>query len=121
MCTPIPNWKDLIIGFIAKTEEEKGEAYRDLHNLTYENHNRHILLFNSILKEECEKNNIVYFDTTEECFDFEKFTLKEKYLGRCNHYRGGESDLRGVIDQNGDNLYGVETYITFLEKILQTL
>ena len=74
------------------------------------------LLFNKILKEKCDEENIIYFDLTNECCNItdNEISVKKEYLDikkKDHHYNG----CHGNID---DKLYKL-TYTTFLTKLLQ--
>lgn len=89
-------------------------------NITYNSKNNDIILFNSILKKECELNNIKYFDLTKKCC-FKKnnnYLLKKKYIGKDYHYKGAENvDLFNLEKKT----YGALTYSIFLNILVQNL
>ena len=89
-------------------------------DMSYNSKNDDIILFNSILKKECELNNIKYFDLTKNCC-FKKdnnYYIKKKYIGKDYHYKGAEnSNLLNLEYKN----YGLCTYYIFLNKLVQNL
>lgn len=89
-------------------------------NISYNSSNHDIILFNSILKKECELNNIIYFDLTKKCCFKKKnnYFIKEKYIGKDYHYKGAESpDVFNLENKN----YGLFTYSIFLNILVQNL
>lgn len=52
--------------------------------------NNDTIIFNELLKSECIKNNIIYFDLIEECSEKinNKTLLKSEFIGDDHHYKG---------------------------------
>ena len=88
-------------------------------DISYNSKNHDIILFNSILKKECELNNIKYFDLTKNCcFKKDNYFIKKKYIGRDYHYKGAENpDIFNLENKN----YGLSTYSIFLNILVQNL
>lgn len=89
-------------------------------NLSYEEKNENILLFNSILKKECKINNIKYFDLTKDCSfkNNNNLSIKKKYIGKDYHYKGAEND---DIYNKQHQRYGINTHWKFLNILVQNL
>ena len=80
--------------------------------------NEDIKLFNYLLKTECKKNNIKYFDLTNEC-TYQKngiIHVKNEFIGQDHHYKGGE--MKPVYNSKirKDKCYGYSTYFIFLKN-----
>ena len=89
-------------------------------NISYNSKNHDIILFNSILKKECELNNVKYFDLTNKCCLKKKnnYFIKKKYIGKDYHYKGAENpDVFNLESKN----YGLFTYSIFLNILVQNL
>ena len=73
--------------------------------------------------EYCKKNNIIYFDTTNECCNIEKesTTVMNEYIGKDNHYKGAEFESIFIKELDEDKNYGNMTYFTFLNKLMTNI
>lgn len=72
------------------------------YNDQFNNH----FLFNNKLKTECEKNNICYFDLTEETVYNKK--IKQEFIGNDNHFSGAD-------------IPNEHTHVIFLNKLFKTI
>lgn len=85
-------------------------------NLTIEEMNKDTIIFNKMLQDACDKNNIVYFDLTDECtYNSENnFKLKNEFIGNDHHYNGshGLGILNNIIrEYNLKNKCMITDYI----------
>lgn len=89
-------------------------------DITYKSKNEDIELFNYYLKKECNQNKIKYFDLTKECCFKNKGRsfIKNKYIGKDHHYKGAENI---DIYNNEHSKYGIGTYYTFINSLVQNL
>tara|TARA_R110000796_G_scaffold115820_3_gene227967 strand:- start:205 stop:825 length:621 start_codon:yes stop_codon:yes gene_type:complete len=74
--------------------------------ISYEEQYNDNWLFNSMLQNECQKENIEYFDLTNETTDNK--TLKPEFKGKDNHFSGAEFH----------QIYNKNTYRVFTNKLL---
>lgn len=108
----------------------------DIEKITLEEMNNDTIIFNELLKNQCQSNSIKYFDLTYECtikID-NKIMLCPTYIGNDHHYNGcrGLSVILNNIKIYNDNnniifsdyinhpLY-VNTYKIFIYKLITTL
>ena len=107
-------------------------THEQIQNLTLEQINNDAIMFNKLLKNRCEENNIKYFDLTEECIYINNNQpyLKSDFHGYDHHYRGSQHILdlnRHMLEYNikynidetdyiSHPLYK-NTYNTFINKL----
>ena len=101
-----------------------------IENLTIEEINKDAIIFNQMLQQKCDINNIKYFDLIDECTYINKneYYLKPDYIGNDHHYNGCRdlSSLKRFMnnDDNDDyinhSLYK-KTYHTFIGKLINVI
>ena len=90
-------------------------------SITVESINQDILIFNSLLKKECIKYNISYFDTNQECKMKNNNLLEPAFEGLDHHYKGAEFRSAFMICLKTDVNHGFKTYKIFLQKLLDNV
>jgi hypothetical protein len=100
---------------------DKNEKNDIIDKLTYNNHNNNLLKFNNSLKELCKKLKIKYIDATNIISNVKNniYYVKKKYIGKDIHLKGAE--LSKYLDYKEDNLYGTNTYLIFLQLIINNI
>jgi len=92
-------------------------------DMTYQSKNSDILTFNNILKNKCEKNNIIYVDTINECTIKKEndIIVKDIYIGKDHHYKGAEMSYTFNKEIIKDKNYGNKTYYAFINELLKNI
>ena len=118
LCNPFLNWKIYIKNVIKMDKNEKNDI---IDKLTYNNHNNNLLKFNNLLKELCKNLTIKYIDAIEIISDIKDdiYYVKKIYIGKDNHLQGAE--LSKYLNYNNDNLYGANTYLVFLQLLINNI
>jgi len=98
--------------------------------------NKDTIIFNDLLKNECIKNNIIYFDTIEEC-SYKKdndIYIKSEFIGDDHHYNGcrdigtlqnrisnyNKKNNISILDPITHPLFSL-TYTVFINKLLNSI
>ena len=101
-----------------------------IENLTIEEINKDSIIFNQLLKQKCDINNIKYFDLIEECTytNNNEYYLRKEFIGTDHHYKGCRSlnalKYEMKNDHNDDYINYIlfkKTYYTFINKLINNI